>query len=489
MSPRGHVKAGEEAKYTTKIEHNDRGQVLGTTDPLGHTTKYTYDGDGNLETVTDANGHKTKYTYDSDNEQTKVEEAKGNTTETGYDSAGAVISQTDGNKHITKYVRNGLERVTGVIDPKERKTVKEYDAAGNLVKVTDPLGRITTYKYDSGNRRTEISYSDGKTHAMEYEYAKDGQTTLMKDGSGTTKYTYDQLDRLTEAENGHKEVIKYEYDIANEPIKITYPNGKSVTRSYDKDGRLEKVTDWLEHTTKFAYDADSDLTMTVFPSSTSNEDKYAYSETDQMTEAKMMKSTETLASLVYTRDSDGQVKTITSKGLPGEEKPTDEYDVNNRLTKAGATTYEYDSVNNPTKLGTGTYAYDKANELETGTGFKYTYNEMGQRTKTTPTTGPTASYGYDQAGNLISIERPKEGSTEAIADAYGYNGSDLRVSQTISGTTTYLVWNITEAFPQLFAMVSIAIYTVRRTFPSSKSTTPPEQFFIYTTTSRAEPGF
>ena len=70
----------------------------------------------------------------------------------------------------------------------------------------------------------------------------------MTDGTGTTTYTYDQLDRLTESENGHKEIVKYEYDLANEQTKITYPNTKAVTRAFDKDGRLEKVTDWsLEH--------------------------------------------------------------------------------------------------------------------------------------------------------------------------------------------------------------------------------------------------
>jgi YD repeat-containing protein len=43
----------------------------------------------------------------------------------------------------------------------------------------------------------------------------------MADGTGTTTYTYDQLDRLTEAEAGHKEKVKYEYDLANEQTKIT----------------------------------------------------------------------------------------------------------------------------------------------------------------------------------------------------------------------------------------------------------------------------
>ena len=447
VSPRGNVKGAEASKYTTKIERNDRDQPLTITAPLSHKTTFTYDGNGNLETLTDPNSHKSKYTYDADNERTKAEEADGNVTETGYDAAGQVTSQTDGNKHTTKYVRNLLEETTEVIDPKERKTYKEYDAAGNLTSLQDAAGRTTTYIYDPANRLKEVSYSDGKTHAVAYEYNKDGAVTTMTDGSGTTKYTYDELERLTEAESGHKEIIKYEYDLASEQIKITYPNGKAVTRSYDKDGRLEKVIDWLEHSTKFSYDPDSDLTASIFPTETKDEDKYIYNEGDQPTEAKFMFGSETLASLAYTRDSDNQVKTITSKGLPGEEKPAFEYDSSNRLTKGAGVAYEYDAANNPTKIGTSTYKYDSADELESSTSAKYAYNEVGERVKTTPTTGPATTYGYDQAGNLTSVERPKEGEVAKIEDSYGFNGVGLRVSQTISGTTKYLAWDTTEPLP------------------------------------------
>jgi YD repeat-containing protein len=89
-------------------------------------------------------------------------------------------------------------------NPRERKTTKEYDGGGQPQNLTDAEKRVTTYTYDPANRLIEISYSDGKTHAVEYECNKDGQITLMKDGSGTTKYTYDQLDRLTEIGNRHK---------------------------------------------------------------------------------------------------------------------------------------------------------------------------------------------------------------------------------------------------------------------------------------------
>ncbi len=449
VSPRGHVKVGEEAKYTTKIELDSQGRPLTVTDPLGHTTKYTYDGDGNIETVTDGNLHKTTYTYNADNEQTKVKLPSGITTETVYDGEGHVITQLDGSKHETKYVRNAVGEVTEIIDPLGRKTTKEYDSAGNLKTLTDPAKRTTTYTYDPGKRLTEISYSDGKTHTLKYEYDADGDRTKMTDGTGTTTYEYDQLDRLTESKDGHGDVVKYEYDLANQQKKITYPGGKSVTRTYDKAGRLQSVLDWLEHTTKFAYDADSDLVTTTFPTATSNVDKNVYNAADQTTEVKMTKGAETLASLVYARENVGQVKTITSKGLPGEEKPGYTYDENNRLTKGGATAYEYDTANNTTKIGTGSYTYDKASELETGPSLKYTYDELGERTKTTPTAGPATTYGYDESGNLISVTRPEEGATPKIEDTYAYDGAGLRASQTINGTTSYLTWEMSEELPLL----------------------------------------
>jgi RHS repeat-associated protein len=420
--------------------------------PTGpHSTEYAYDANGNIESVTDANVNKTKYTYNADDRLIKVAEPNGTITEAGYDGAGRLTSQTDGNKHETKYVRNVLGQVTEVVDPLGRKTTKEYDSAGNLKTLTDPAKRTTTYTYDPANRLIEVKYSDGKTPTVKYEYDKDGERTVATDGTGTSKYTYDQLDRLTETENGHKEKVSYEYDLANEQTKITYPNSKALTRAYDKDGRLEKVTDWLEHTTQFAYDPDSNLATTTFPTGTSSVDKYAYNAADQMSEVKMTKGSETLASLLYTRDGDGQLTTTSSKSLPGTESTENAYDTNNRLTKAGSTAYEYDAANNPTKLGSVTYKYNAASQLETGPSLTYSYDELGERTKTTPSTGPATTYGYDQAGNLISVSRPEEGSTPKIEDTYAYNGNGLRASQTISGTTSYLAWDMSGGLPLILS--------------------------------------
>jgi RHS repeat-associated protein len=166
-----------------------------------------------------------------------------------------------------------------------------------------------------------------------------------------------------------------------------------------------------------------------------------------MSEVKMAKSTETLASLAYTRDNDGQVKKTTAKGLPGVGVTENTYDENNRLTKYGSTEYKYDAANNPITEGSSTNTYNEGDELEKGTGTTYAYDELGERTKTTPEKGGATTYGYDQAGNLLSVERPEKESVPKIEDTYAYNGEDLRVSQTISGTTMYLAWDISEELP------------------------------------------
>lgn len=209
-------------------------------------------------------------------------------------------------------------------------------------------------------------------------------------------------------------------------------------------GRLEKVTDWLEHTTSFSYDANSNQTKTIFPK---NEDIYTFNEADQLTKTEMKKAAETVAKLTYTRDSAGQLKATAQTGLPGEAEPKYTYDENNRLTKGGTIEYKYDTADNPTTTGSSTNTYNEGDELEKGTGVTYSYDELGERTKRTPTTGPATTYGYDQAGNLASVERPKEGEVTAIKDSYGYDGNGLRASQTIGETTTYLAWDSSTPLP------------------------------------------
>jgi RHS repeat-associated protein len=451
VSPRGNEEGAEASEFTTSIERDPQGRPIKVTDPLGGTTEYEYDPNGNLEVETDANGHSTTFSYNAADELAKVERPIGDVEETGYDGAGEVTSQTDGNEGETTYVRNVLEQPIETIDPLERVSAAEFDAAGNLKSKTDPEERTTSYAYDAADRLQEISYSDGITPTATFGYDKDSNLTSMKDGTGESNFEFDQLDRLTHSEDGHGDTVGYEYNLGDEQIGLTYPNGKSISREFDNAGRLESLTDWLGHKTSFAYNNDSALKATTFPSGTGNVDEYGYDPAGNMSSVAIKKGAETLASLSYTRDKAGQLESLLSSGLPGAAEEEFSYDENERLTKAGSDSFEYDAANNLTEAPGTANSYDKASQLEAATGVSFGFDEEGERTKRTPSVGPATTYKYDQAGDLTAVERPKEGETPAITEAFAYDGTGLIASSASGGSPRYLVWDSSVELPLLLA--------------------------------------
>ena len=442
VSPDGNAKGAEASQYTTKIERDEQARPKVITDPLGHTFKDAYDANGNLESQTDANGRTTGFAYDADDEQTKAKEPNGTSTETGYDSAGSVISQTDGNKHTTTYARNRLERVTEITDPIGRKTFKEYYGTGDLHIAIDPGERVTVYTEDPAGRLTGVTYNDEKTPNVTYEYDADGNRTQMTDGTGTTTYTYDILDRPVHSTDGHGNNTGYEYNLAGQQIKLTYPDGSQITRAYDNAGRLQGIADASKNTTTFVYDPNSNLVTTVFPKGTNEQDKTTYNAADQQIKITVAgNGVKALASLTYTRDNNGQVTNTTTTGALNQEKTSHAYDTNSRLEKSGSTGYAYDSADNPTTLGANTSVYDAANQLKTSATNIYGYDEYGERVTKTPKGGQTTTYAYDQAGNLIQAK----GGTLNVN--YAYNGDGLRTSQTKGKTTSYTTWDTHTGLP------------------------------------------
>lgn len=487
VSPRGNEEGAEATKFETKTELDSQGRPIKVTDPLGHETKSKYDPAGNLEVLTNPNGHATTYVYDKDNERTEAKAANGDTTKTAYDSEGNVESKTDGNGRITKYEHNALNQLTKTTDPLKRETTRTYDAAGNLKEVKDPEGRTTTYSYDAGNRLKEVKYTEEATKPVTYAYDADGNVKEMKDGTGTTKNAYDELDRLTESENGNKEVVKYKYDLGDETTEIVYPNAKAISQGFDKAGRLEAAKDWLGNETKFSYSRDSMPISTTFPSGTANKDIYEYNAADQTAKTTMAKGEETLASISYGRDKAGQLESAGQTGLPGAAEPKYAYDERERMTSGAGGSFKYDPANNPTEVAGTAQKFDEANELSEAGTTKYTYDKLGERTEAKPATGPVTKYGYDQAHNLVSVTRKEEGAVKEIKDTYAYDGTGLRMSQTINGSTTHMTWNTAEPMPLLLSMtVPTTTSTTPQGCPSSRSRDRLRPTCI--TTSRAQPG-
>ena len=93
--------AGSSVHAVTTYTYNAAGNVVTTTDALGHVTTDTYDAMGRVTSETDAAGNVTEYAYDAEGRQ--VEEirpspdgiAPAAVTRSQYDADGELIATTD----------------------------------------------------------------------------------------------------------------------------------------------------------------------------------------------------------------------------------------------------------------------------------------------------------------------------------------------------------------------------------------------------------
>jgi len=441
--------------HSTADAYDAMDRLVATTDPLSQTTRYGYDAMGNRTTVTDPLTHTTSYGYDGDNEQTTITRADGTTLATAFDAVGSIITQTDALGHATTYGYDSLGRVVTATDALGRATTYSYDADGNRTSLTDPLNQTTSYGYDQAGQLLGITYSLTTTPTVSFSYTLTGRRQRMTDGTGTTSYQYDQLDRPITVTTGTGQAVGDGYDLVGNLTTQTYPDGSQVTRTFDPDNRLTAVGDWRGHTTRFGYDAASNLTTQTYPNTTTA--RFGYDAADRLAGITDTTSITTLWSFGYGRDPLGQLSS-NADPLDGQQHAYG-YDPLNRLTSdgraAGTTAWAYNAAQDLTAITdtargtTSALAYDNADQLtalRTTTGITQTgnlsvmYDSNGNRTSQQDSvSGASARYGYDQADRLVTAT---VGSTQA---SYGYNGDGLRQAKTVNGAATAQTWDTAGA--------------------------------------------
>ena len=184
-------------------------------------------------------------------------------------------------------------------------------------------------------------------------------------------------------------------------------------------------------------------------------DRFAYDAADRLVRIADHRGRRTFARFTYRRDSNGQVTSTKSPGMPhGKESYT--YTPLNQVASFSGDAFAYDPADNLTR-GEGTYqSFDAANQLcwagsSAGTACgspparatKYQYNAQGDRTKATPATGAPTTYRWDQADRLISLTSGRDTAS------YAYNGDGLRTSKTVNGVTQPFTWDHASSLPLL----------------------------------------
>ncbi len=112
--------------------------------------------------------------------------------------------------------------------------------------------------YNSRNDLTSIDYPTGTTDvSFTYDAVRD--RTQMVDATGTTNYSYDEVNRLTSVTFPGSRTVGYGYSNAGNRATMTYPGGSNqVSYGYDAANnltslyRLEQQADHRTRTTTAA---------------------------------------------------------------------------------------------------------------------------------------------------------------------------------------------------------------------------------------------
>lgn len=379
----------------TEFLYDKNLRQTGTKDAEGNTSGVVYDLRGNISEKKDANGNIILYQYDVDNHLNKVTDALGNSTSYTYDTAGNLLTQTDGNGNTTTYHYNSANLVTSKTDPAGFLESYNYYPNGKMNEKIDRNGTVTFYTYDIFGR---LLIEDAGGQIQSYTYDANDNMLTMTDQTGTTTRTYDALNRNISKDVPAIGKSIYEYDLAATSEgeyfeRTTDPKGNITLKTYDKVGRLSKVTA-DGRTTQYEYYNNGNRSSIRYPDGTT--ETYIYDKDNRITSLVNTKVDDSVISTYqYTYDAAGnQLTKVESKGTT-----TYTYDRNNRLStvtepESKVTSYTYDAAGNR-----------RSEKVEYGlisSATVYSYDECERLTATISSDGTEIRYLYDWNGNLAS---------------------------------------------------------------------------------------
>jgi RHS repeat-associated protein len=430
--------------HTTSWTLNSGGTIASSTDARSKTTTFTYDTAGRSLCVTDPDSRQTCQAYDSRGFATSKTDAAGKVTGLTYDDAGRVLTVTDPNSHTTTYTydgdgnlistedasshsvtaaHDGADQRTSRTDGRGKTTSYTYSARGSLATVTDPNGHVTTNAYDAQNQLTSTTDAESRVTSFGYDLAGHKTSTILP-SMAVTSSTYGADGRVLTSTDARGKVTNYAYDDAGQLTSVTDPLSRVTSYSYTSDGKLHVTTLPDTSTETHAYDADG--AQTSFTNADGDVTGYSYDDAGLLSSETQPGGLTTS----YSYDTAGHLSTTTK---PDSSTSTNSYDDAGQLTRvhysatgSTDTTYSYSPVGSRIGMtdATGTSAY--------------TYNSTGQLTGATNGSGTAVSYGYDNAGQLISLGYP--GTHTAT---YGYDNAGHMTSLTDwNSNTTNFTWTV-----------------------------------------------
>ncbi|MBK6598194.1 MAG: RHS repeat protein [Proteobacteria bacterium] len=462
----------------TQMQYWPTGRVKKTINPDGSFLLYSYDGAQRLTQIEDALGNKMAYILDAAGNR-QVENAHdpyGALTLTRtqlYNNLGQLwqiltASAAVNEATVMEYDPQGNQTTTAA--PLQRNTLNSYDELNRLKQITDPANGVTLLDYNAVDSLAQVTDPRG----LVTQYTNNGfaeVTQLTSPDTGITTHSFDSAGNLLTSTNARGAITTNTFDVLNRPLTTTYKIGTTIDQSlvfaYDTGsfgkGRLRSASD-ANHSLTWTYDKWGRVTVkTQVVAGVTRTVNYGYT-SGRLTSM----TTPSGQALVYSYNSARQVTGITVNGTViltnviyepfgpvagwtwgNNSLAVRQYDLDGRITtvdSAGQSSYGYDDA------GQIVSRYD--DELNSYMLPPRTTNFVtdAASNKLVSTTGVLArTYTFDAAGNTTAYgglsfaynnaNRMKSATNASVTTQYLYNALGQRVRKSSPSGTVYYVYS------------------------------------------------
>lgn len=428
------------------IRRSADGRTETVADAKGAERRYSFDRFGRLAAETDRLGRERILTRSAGGTVTEERSFGGKTVKHSFDPA-ALAYTTDFGNGETNTLWYDLSGVLVKAENEAGSISWSVDEAGNIAAQSDSVAREASfYEYDKAGRRVSLESGD---RSIRYAYDRMGRIARISDSETVleTAFSYDSLGRETArtAKNGittsksydaaGRETGVWSTDAAGKLIAASFwrysAEGKRTHRidgdglvtvyEYSKQGQLSRVYNPDKSETRARLDADEARLTGETPSTARQEVRYEFS-SDVCKDLEALfalpshartaglKAAQNMLVEEYDYDANGnRTAWTTSSGTLSFE-----YDAEDRILRAGNTTFEHDAEGNLTfekNLRCSVqYAYTGGNRMK--------FAESSDRSKGTHS---YTAYAYDALGRRTVSSSEGEAPSRTVYDLYGFD--------------------------------------------------------------------
>ena len=445
----------------TEVRYDSYGYHYQTVDPRGIATTFNWSADrSKLNSITlPVSGYSYSFTYGND----------GGTRLSSVTSPGAQGSLTT----TVTTASDGTGRVTQITDPDAKSVGFGYTGADwRVMKRTDRRNWTTRFTYGEGSKLTSsrVPVAVGDTIATTFR-AEEGQGVTTAAASAYTYQsgprsgmstswvldTYGAPYRLAEQLRGDTYIYRGDPRFPGLVTRVDYPNGRTVTASYDARGNITATTDWGTSdgsryaTTLVEWDAlcDKPTRVTSPEGQVTSRSYTSFCEPEWVRPGGDPARQVTFAYRALTdATAPGQIASTTLPQLSGQAAPpveTYDYDTRGNLfsvtSPLGTNGSRTESVSDAVGRDTLTRVQVTSSAWEV---TRHLYDVLGRDTLT-ETTGPALSLNNtpeqrltvrtrrDAEGNVTSVLRssyPDDAHLDSVVTRFAYDGAGRKVRET-----------------------------------------------------------